>query len=74
MIDHNINTLHTFPASALKLNTGITELALKACGISAAVTPHLAEAFEGLSALRILDLSGNTLGIDGVRHLGMCLI
>ena len=57
-------------ASALRGNTVLTELRLKDCGIGAEGTSHLAQALCDTTTLRILILSGNTVGSQGARHLG----
>ena len=57
-------------ASALRGNTVLTELRLVACGIDAEGTSHLAQALCHITTLRVLDLSFNTVGSQGARHLG----
>ena len=57
-------------ASALRGNTGLTELKLWDCGIDAEGTSHLAQALCGITTLRVLNLSWNTVDSQGARHLG----
>ncbi len=57
-------------APALKLNTGISELVLRECRITAEGMALLAQAISVLATLKVLDLSGNVLGAKGSRHLG----
>ena len=57
-------------ASALRGNTGLTELGLYHCHIDAEGTSHLAQALYDITTLRELDLSGNTVDSQGARHLG----
>ena len=57
-------------ASALRGNTVLTELNLWKCHISAEGTSQLAEALCGITTLRVLDLSLNTVDTQGARHLG----
>ena len=63
-------------ASALRGNTVLTELYLWKCGIDAEGTSQLAEALCGITTLRGLDLSWNTVDTQGARHLGKlsCLL
>ena len=57
-------------ASALRENTGLTELRLLECGIDAEGISHLAHALRVNTTLRVLDLSRNTVGSQGAEHLG----
>ena len=57
-------------ASALRGNTVLTELRLVNCDIDAEGTSHLAQALCDITTLRVLNLSGNTVGSQGARHLG----
>ena len=57
-------------ASALRENTGLTELSLRECHIDAEGTSHLAQALRDNTTLRVLDLSGNSVGSQGAEHLG----
>ena len=57
-------------ASALRGNTVLTELRLYACHIDAEGTSYLAQALCDTTTLRVLDLSWNTVGSLGARHLG----
>ena len=57
-------------ASALRGNTGLTELILVKCLIGAEGTSHLAQALHVNTTLRVLDLSSNTVGSQGAEHLG----
>ena len=57
-------------ASALRGNTVLTELRLEGCGIDAEGTSHLAQALCDITTLRVLDLSENSVGSQGARHLG----
>ena len=57
-------------ASALKGNTGLTELRLYACHIDAEGLSHLAQALCDNTTLRVLDLSDNTVDSQGAEHLG----
>jgi len=63
-------------ASALRGNTVLTELYLRDCGINAEGTSQLAEAVCGITTLRLLILTGNTVDTQGTRHLGKlsCLL
>ena len=57
-------------ASALRENTVLTELILLGCHIDAEGTSHLVQALRVNTTLRVLDLSENTVGSQGARHLG----
>ena len=57
-------------ASALRGNTGLTELGLERCRIDAEVTSHLAQALCVNTTLRVLDLSENPVELQDVEHLG----
>ena len=63
-------------ASALRGNTVLTELILERCDIDAEGTAQLADVLCGITTLRVLDLSDNTVGTQGARHLGKlsCLL
>ena len=63
-------------ASALRGNTVLTELRLDGCCIDAEGTVQLADVLCGITTLRVLDLSINTVGIQGARLLGKlsCLL
>ena len=58
-------------ASALRGNTVLTEMRLEYCHIGAEETAHLIQALCDITTLRVLDLTGNTVGSQGARHLGM---
>ena len=57
-------------ASALRENTGLTELKLLGCDIDAEGTSHLVQALCDNTTLRVLDLSDNTVDSQGAEHLG----
>ena len=57
-------------ASALRGNTGLTKLSLVECHIDAEGLSHLAQALCDITTLRVLNLSYNTVGSQGARHLG----
>ena len=57
-------------ASALRDNTGLTELRLEYCGIDAEGISHLEQALCVNTTLRVLDLTANTVGSQGAKHLG----
>ena len=57
-------------ASALKGNTGLTELGLEGCHIDAEGTSHLVQALCVNITLRVLNLNDNTVGSQGAEHLG----
>ena len=63
-------------ASALRGNTVLTELRLHGCHIEAEGTAQLADVLCGITTLRVLDLTMNTVGTQGARHLGKlsCLL
>ena len=63
-------------ASALRGNTVLTELTLGHCRIDAEGTTQLADVLCGINTLRVLNLSWNTVGTQGARHLGKlsCLL
>ena len=63
-------------ASALRGNTVLTELRLEDCRIDAEGTAQLANVLCGITTLRELNLSWNTVGTQGARYLGMlsCLL
>ena len=63
-------------ASALRGNTVLTELRLERCHIDAEGTTQLADVLCGITTLRALILSGNTVDTQGARHLGKlsCLL
>ena len=58
-------------ATALRGCHGLTDLDLRNCGIESAAMSHLCEGLSTLSTLRALNLSSNSLGTEGTRHLGM---
>ena len=75
LVDFTVTSIMTVvlcpaTASALRGNTVLTELRLKDCGIDAEGTSHLAQALCDITTLRVLWLSGNTVGSQGARHLG----
>ena len=43
---------------------------LEYCHIGAEETAHLIQALCDITTLRVLDLTGNTVGSQGARHLG----
>ena len=57
-------------AFALRGNTVLTELRLGYCHIDAEGTSHLAQELCDITTLRVLELSYNTVGSQGARHLG----
>ena len=57
-------------ASALRGNTGLTELKLECCGIDAEGISHLAQALHVNTTLRVLDLSLNIVDSKSAEHLG----
>ena len=57
-------------ASALRENTGLTELILERCNIDAEAISHLKQALRVNTTLTILDLSWNTVDSQGAGHLG----
>ena len=57
-------------ASALRENTGLTELRLVDCHIDAEELSHLEQALRDNTTLTVLDLSGNTVDSQGAEHLG----
>ena len=57
-------------ATALRGNSGLTDLMLENCGIDGTVMSHLLEVIASQPALRVLDLGWNKLGTEGARHLG----
>ena len=57
-------------ASALRENTGLTELRLWGCGIDAEGISHLEQALHVNTTLRVLDLSSNTVDSKSAEHLG----
>ena len=63
-------------ASALRGNTVLTELSLVRCHIDAEGTAQLADVLCGIITLRVLNLTWNTVGTQGARHLGKlsCLL
>ena len=70
-ISYRISLFSSFPtASSLRGNTGLTELRLYYCNIRAEGMSQVAEALCGISTLRDLNLSGNTVDSRGARHLG----
>ena len=68
----SIMTVVLCPAtvSALRRNTVLTKLRLSDCGIDAEGTSHLAQALCGITTLRALNLSWNTVDSQCARHLG----
>ena len=56
--------------SALRGNTALTVLRLGYCCIDAEGISHLAQALCDITTLRVLDLTGNTVGSQGGRHFG----
>ena len=57
-------------ASALRENTGLTELRPRGCRIGAEGISHLAQALCVNTTLRVLNLSENSVGTQGAEHLG----
>ena len=57
-------------ASALRENTGLTELSLRGCGIDTEGISHLEQALCVNTTLRVLDLNYNTIDSKGAEHLG----
>ena len=57
-------------ASALRGNTVLTQLLLVGCPTDAEGTSQLAQALCGITTLRVLDLSYNTVDSQGARYLG----
>ena len=60
--------LHT--ASALKVNTQLTELNLEGCYLAAEGMSLVIQSLCSTSSLRVLNLSFNTVDSQGARHLG----
>ena len=56
--------------SALRENTGLTELRLEYCHIDAEGISDLAQALRVSTTLRVLDLSVNIVDSQGAAHLG----
>jgi len=56
-------------ATALRGSHDLTDLYLRDCGIESAAMSHLCEGLSTLSTLRVLNLSLNSLGTEGTRHL-----
>ena len=67
---HCYNPLCPATASALRENTGLTELRLEGCDIDVEGISHLEQALRVNTTLRALDLSGNTVDSQGAEHLG----
>ena len=59
-----------YTASALKGSKTLTRLTLWQCVINGTALSHLHEGLSTNPTLRFLDLSGNSLGTEGARHLG----
>ena len=57
-------------ASALKKNTGLTELRLRESYFIAEVVSYLAQALHVNTTLRVLDLSKTTIHSENAEHLG----
>ena len=57
-------------AFAVRENTGLTELRLGHCHINAEVISYLEQALCVNTTLKILDLTGNTVGSQGAAHIG----
>ena len=57
-------------ASALRGNTVLTSLSLESCGIDAEGTSQLAQALCGITTLKELNLSSNTVQSHSTRYLG----
>ena len=57
-------------ASALRENTGLTELKLGGCRIDAEGLSYLAQALCVNTTLRVLDLSNNIVDSQSAEHLG----
>ena len=57
-------------ASALKKNTGLTELILDYCDIDAEGISHLEQPLRVNTTLRVLDLCRNTIDSKGAEHFG----
>ena len=57
-------------ASALRGNTVLTELKLEDCDIDAEGTTQLADVLCGITTLRVLNLSYNTVDTQGAIYLG----
>ena len=56
--------------SALRGNTGLTELILENCGIVAEGASDLVQALRVITTLKVLDLSSNIIRSEGAEHLG----
>ncbi|KAM6445767.1 LOW QUALITY PROTEIN: tonsoku-like protein [Rhynochetos jubatus] len=54
---------------ALKLQAPLRQLRLRGCGLTDAVATELLAALATLPALTLLDLAGNRIGAQGLRHL-----
>ena len=57
-------------ASALRENTGLTELRLEDCHIDAEGISHLEQALHVNTSLRVLNFRWNTVGSQVAEHLG----
>ena len=57
-------------ASALRGNTVLTELSLFGCHIDAEGTAQLTDVLCGITTLRVLNLSYNTVDMNCARNLG----
>ena len=68
----SIMTVVLCPAtvSAMRENTGLNELRLGDCGNDAKGVSHLEQALRFNKALRVLDLTANTVGSQEAKHLG----
>ena len=68
----SIMTVVLCPAtvSALRGNTGLTEMRLRGCHIDAEGLSHLEQALRDNTTLTLLELSHNTVGSQGAEHLG----
>ena len=68
----SIMTVVLYPAtaSALRGNTGLTELRLRGCGIDAEGISHLEEALHLNTTLEVLSLSCNKVDSQVAAHLG----
>ena len=64
----------SYPASAIRGNSSISELRLQGCRIDEAGTEQILQALTVPTNLRILDMSWNSISPEGARLLGKHII